>query len=220
MALKLMLKKVSKHYGNNSVIEQCSYVFEDNAVFVIMGGNGVGKSTLLRMCSLLEQPDSGSIVYYDGNNSLKKDIGLQRRLTIVLPSIGLFNSSVRDNVSYGLKIRGIAKKRADVLVEEALDFVGLLDKDKQRALSLSSGEKQRLGIARAIAIKPEMLFLDEPTASVDKVNSEVIDRIILDLKDNYGTKVVMTTHDPKQADKLADFKLVLEGGLLHALENF
>lgn len=215
MALNLRLKYVSKTYGNKPIIEQCSYLFEDKAVYVIMGGNGVGKSTLLRMCALIEQPDSGEIFYSEDKNILNKDICLRRRFTIVLPAIGVFNSSVCDNVLYGLKIRGVSKKKAELMVGEALDFVGLGDRFKQSALSLSSGEKQRLGIARAIAIKPEILFLDEPTASVDKDNSEIIDSIIFAIKENYGAKVIMTTHDLKQADKLADFKLVLENGILY-----
>lgn len=217
MALNFTLNCASKSYGHKIIIEKCSYTFEYKAVYVILGGNGVGKSTLLRLCALLEQPDSGKIIYSDGGNRLNKDIVLQRRLTIVLPSIGVFNTSVRDNVAYGLRIRGDGKKRTEFMVGEALDFVGLKDRYEQNALSLSSGEKQRLGIARAIAIKPEILFLDEPTASVDKDNSEIIDRIILDLKANYGTKIIMTTHDFKQADKLADFKLLLENGLIQTL---
>lgn len=220
MALNLRLKCVSKAYGNKAIIEQCSYLFEDEAVYVILGSNGVGKSTLLRMCALIEQPDSGEIFYSEGKKNLNKDISLRRRLTIVLPAIGVFNTSVRDNVAYGLTIRGFSKKKVEFLVVEALDFVGLKDRYKQSAMSLSSGEKQRLGLARAIAIKPEILFLDEPTASVDKDNSEIIDRIILALKENYGTKIIMTTHDFKQADKLADVKLVLEKGTLHPFEAF
>lgn len=219
MDLSLILKDIYKSYGAKKVISQCSYSFDEKAIYVIMGSNGAGKSTLLSLCALLEQPDSGEIFYSDGINKLKNDIALRRRFTIVLSTVGLFNASVCDNVSYALKIRGVTQKRVDALVEESLDFVGLRDRDRQRALSLSSGEKQRLGIARAIAIKPEIIFLDEPTASVDKDNSGVIDRIILDLKDNYGTKVIMTTHDSKQADKLADFKLVLEDGMIQSLDS-
>jgi tungstate transport system ATP-binding protein len=97
---------------------------------------------------------------------------------------------------------------------EILDFVGLKDKHNQRAVTLSTGEKKRLGIARAIAVKPEILFLDEPTASVDTENTRIIEKIILDLKSEKNTVIIMTTHDRSHAEKIADFLLRMENGRL------
>lgn len=97
-------------------------------------------------------------------------------------------------------------------MNEALDFVGLAHKRNQKALTLSSGETQRLGIARAIVIEPEIIFLDEPTASVDQNNTEAIEEIILKMKKDQGSIVIITTHDMAQAERLADRLLLIQNG--------
>lgn len=212
MALSLSLNKISKKYGQSTVISNCSFVFEPDSIYTIMGSNGAGKSTLLKICSLLESPDTGSIDYFEAGNTVEHDVSLKRRLTLVLPDIGLFNTTVAGNAGYGLRVRGVPKKNEESMVRKVLDYVCLGDKYRQNALSLSSGEKQRLGIARALVIEPEVIFLDEPTASVDDENTRIIESIILDLKSRGGIKLIMTTHDVAQAARLADVQLVLESG--------
>jgi tungstate transport system ATP-binding protein len=177
-----------------------------------MGPNGSGKSTFLRLCALLEEPDRGLISYVNGGERLEKNTALRRRITLVLPRAGIFNSSVFSNVAFGLKVRGVAKKEITNRVQQCLESFGLADKKRQNALTLSSGESQRLGIARAMVTEPEILFLDEPTASVDQENSEIIEEIILGVKKQGLPRVIMTTHDPRQAERLADFRLALRGG--------
>jgi len=102
---------------------------------------------------------------------------LKRRITLVLPKVGLFNTSVFRNAAYGLTIRGIKGPEAIRRIDKVLDFVGLSHKKVQNARTVSSGEAQRLGIARALVIEPEILFLDEPTASVDQKNTGIIEGI-------------------------------------------
>ena len=97
---------------------------------------------------------------------------------------------------------------------KALDFVGLGGKKHQKALTLSSGETQRLGIARALAIEPEIFFLDEPTASIDHKNTAIVEDILLRLKGDKKTIVIMTTHDMAQAERLADTMLIMQNGKL------
>lgn len=218
MGMRLMASSITKSYGARNIIDKCSYLFDDNAVYVVMGNNGAGKSTLLRMCSLLEAPDSGEVIYMQGDSPVPQNILLKRRITIVLPETGVFNSSVFDNVAYGLKVRGISRRNAEMAVRNSLDFVGLGERHRQSAISLSTGEKKRLGIARALAVNPEILFLDEPTASVDQDNIEIIERILLELKSKKGTMIIITTHDAGHAEKLADFRLTLENGKLFDLD--
>jgi len=216
MKLGLRVSNITKTYNGNEVLKECSYSFEQPGVYVLTGANGCGKSTFLRICSLLEAPDRGEIIYLDEGDTVPRDISLQRRITLVLPKIGLFNTTVFKNVSYGLRVRGIRRKEASALVERALEFVGLAHKKDQNAHTLSSGEIQRVGIARALVVETDILFLDEPTASIDRKNTEIIEAIIQQLKRDGQTIIVMTTHDPAQAQRLADFRMAMSDGKISA----
>lgn len=178
------------------------------------GPNGCGKSTFLRMAALIEKPDSGTVSFFSGDKVLVNDISLRRRITLVLPKVGLFNTTVYGNMAYGLKIRGIQNKDIEEKVEGYLKSFGLLHKKNQKALTLSSGESQRLGIARAMVTEPDFIFLDEPTASVDHKNSEIIEEIILNMKRQGHPTVIMTTHDAGQAERLADYLIRMHDGNL------
>ncbi|MGC8938626.1 MAG: ATP-binding cassette domain-containing protein, partial [Thermodesulfovibrio sp.] len=175
MALSLNLLNITKSYNGKLVLDSCSFSFEKSGIYVLMGPNGSGKSTLLRICALLENPDSGKVIYSESIKTIENNLNLRRRITLLLPNTGVFNTTVFKNVAYGLKVRGMNKKEIKARVEKALDFVGLLHKKEQNALTLSSGEVKRMGIARAIVLEPEVLFLDEPTASVDEENVEIIE---------------------------------------------
>ena len=212
MKLGLRVSNIAKTYNGNEVLKECSYSFEQPGVYVLTGANGCGKSTLLRICSLLEAPDRGEIIYFDERGSLPRDIPLQRRITLVLPKIGLFNTTVSKNVSYGLRVRGIRGKEASERVKRVLEFVGLFLKKDQNAHTLSSGETQRVGIARALIVETDILFLDEPTASIDRKNTEIIENIIHQLKQDNNSVIVITTHDQQQAQRLADFRMVMCDG--------
>lgn len=162
MSLALDISNISKNYNGNDVLRDCSFSFDRNGVYVLTGANGSGKSTLLRICALLEEADSGEVSYLSDGVVVENDIDLRRKITLLLPKIGVFNSSVFKNVAYGLKIRGTERPEIKERVDEALDAVRLTHKRDQNALTLSSGETQRLGIARAMVIEPEVFFLDEP----------------------------------------------------------
>ena len=133
-------------------------------------------------------------------------------MTLVLPRTGVFNTTVFKNVAYGLKIRGLHHTVIERKVNAALDFVGLGPKTGQHARTLSSGETQRLGIARALVLEPEVLFLDEPTASIDEANTQIIESIIGAMKKEGRSTIIMTTHDREQATRVGDFQLVMRNG--------
>ncbi len=212
MNMTLRISNIYKSYNGRSVLKGCSFSLDRGGIYVLTGHNGSGKSTLLRICALLELPDRGEINYLSGSNIIKKDTELKRRMTLVLPKVGVFNTTVFKNAAYGLKIRGIKGNKMEERVNKALDFVGLVHKKDQNALTLSSGETQRLGIARAMAIEPEILFLDEPTASVDRENTEIIENIILNMKRKDKSTIVITTHDMSQAERLGDTMLIMSEG--------
>ena len=145
---------------------------------------------------------------------LKKDIQLKRRITLVLPKIGVFNTTVFKNAAYGLKIRGFKKKEIEKRTDSVLELVGLAHKKESNALTLSSGETQRLGIARAIVMEPEVLFLDEPTASLDPHSTTIIEETISNIKNHHRVTIIMVTHNIFQAKRLADNVLFMYEGRL------
>ncbi|MGD0281709.1 MAG: ATP-binding cassette domain-containing protein [Dissulfurispiraceae bacterium] len=210
MGLTFAALNIGKSYDGSQVLKECSFSFDGSSVYVLTGPNGCGKSTFLRICALIEPPDEGEILFSSQGKTIEKDLRLRRRMTLVFPRAGVFNTTAFRNVSYGLTIRGIRGAQARAQVCEALEFVGLGHKSDQNALTLSSGETQRLNIARALVIKPEILFLDEPTASVDQSNTEIIENIVMKLKKERNTSVVITTHDKEQAKRLADRNLIVQ----------
>ena len=212
MALRLAVSGIGKSYNGNDVLKDCSFAFKEHSVYILTGPNGCGKSTFLRICALIEQPDKGEISYFSDGNLLSADLWLRRRLTLVLPKVGVFNTSVSKNVAYGLAIRGVRGRESEERVDKALEFVRLGHKKRQSALTLSSGETKRLGIARALVIEPEFLFLDEPTASIDQKNTGIIENLILQMKKDNRTTVVMATHDREQAERLADSIIAMKDG--------
>jgi tungstate transport system ATP-binding protein len=214
MNLQLRASNISKSYHGDRVLRNASYSFNKSGVYVLTGPNGSGKSTFLRICALLEEPDSGQINFLSDEKTLINDIAMRRRITLLLPKIGVFNTSVFKNVAYGLKIRGYKSDGIKEKVDKALDFVELSHKKYQKAITLSSGETQRLGIARALVIDPEILFLDEPTASIDQKNTKIIEDIIIRIK-REERAVVVTTHDMAQAERLADFMVTMKEGKIN-----
>jgi tungstate transport system ATP-binding protein len=215
MSIVLKLEDISKSYDGKSVLKNCTFRFAKRGIYILRGSNGAGKSTLLRICALLEMPDKGGISFYspDGNRLIKNNI-LQRKISLVLPKVGVFNRSVAANVAYPLKIRRIPKNEMIRRVEQILETVGLSHKKNQPALTLSSGETQRMGMARALVIKPEILFLDEPTASIDDDNTQIIENLLKNLKQAGRTTIIMTTHDSGQAHRVGDHLLWLKYGRL------
>ncbi len=212
MNLKLTASNIYKGYNGNQVLKDCSYSFDTPGIYILTGPNGSGKSTFLRICAFLETPDKGEIRYSSEQGVIKKDLELRRKITLVLPTVGVFNTTIYNNVSYGLTVRGVGRRDSKEKVNRMLEFVGLSQKKDQNALTLSSGETQRLGIARAIIIEPEILFLDEPTTSVDQANTRIIEDIIMKMKEEHKTTVVVATHDRDQAKRLGDKVLIINDG--------
>ena len=217
--MKLTVSHIDKAYEGRAILKDCSYAFDRNGTYVLMGPNGSGKSTFLRICALLEQADGGAVTYGENNAALQPDMALRRRITLVLPRIGVFNTTVSRNVAYALKVRGLPHAEIEARVNKTLAFVGLDRKKSQHARTLSSGETQRLGIARALVLEPEILFLDEPTASIDEENTRIIESIIADMRKKNRSIVLMTTHDTAQAERTADRILVMERGVLEVHPN-
>ena len=214
MSLELEISQLFKTYNGNPILRDCSMVFAGGRTYVLQGPNGSGKSTLFRLLALLEKPDGGRVEYREDGRVLPDGLDLRRRLTLVLPRTGIFNTTVFHNVAFGLQIRGLGKAAIRERVAAALTAVGLAHKHQERALDLSSGETKRLGIARAMVIEPEVFLLDEPTANIDPANTAIIEEIILALKRQRRATLLIITHDPAQAQRLGDELLLMQDGKL------
>ena len=158
MGLTLEVAGLAKSYNGQAVLQECSFAFDPGRTYALQGANGSGKSTLLRIAALLEAPDAGAVRYWDNDVELPHDLDLRRRLTLLLPRIGVFNTTVFHNVAYGLKIRGRSGQEVQDRVNEVLGTVGLLHKGRQNGLGLSSGETKRLGHRPGLGHRPRGLF--------------------------------------------------------------
>lgn len=175
-------------------------------VFALMGPSGGGKTTLLRLLNLFMTPWQGRILL-EGVDlprlTGKERLVLKRRMAMVFEEPALFNTSVAANIAYGLKVRH--KKRATInnAVQEMLALIGLQKIARKSALLLSRGEAQRVALARAMIVRPEILFLDEPTANLDPHNVSRIEELIRTVNERFGTTIVMATHNMGQARRIA-----------------
>jgi tungstate transport system ATP-binding protein len=206
--LPLVLEDVSFVAGGRAVIDRVSCEFAAGPRTVILGPNGSGKSVLMRLCHGLLTPTSGRIVWR-GNSAEDRP----RAQAMVFQRPVMLRRSAIGNVTYGLALAGVTRADRDRRAREVLDAVGLSSVAARPARVLSGGEQQRLALARAWALEPEVLFLDEPTANLDPGAAREVERIV-DQIHSSGTKIVMTTHNLGQARRLADEILFLSNGRL------
>jgi tungstate transport system ATP-binding protein len=208
------IRGLTKRYNGNKVLDISDLVINKGKICGVMGPNGSGKTTLLSILALLVKPTSGRIIF-DGleiNGRENDEFTLRREMTMVFQNPFLFNTTVEKNVAYGLRIRRLSKKEQRRKVSECLDLVGLTGFQKRKANELSSGEIQRVAIARGIAVNPKVLFLDEPTANVDKTNIDILEKIVKQWNCRYKATIIFATHDLNQACRLADKVIALSEG--------
>jgi tungstate transport system ATP-binding protein len=210
------LRNVRVAYDGRTVLDLPQLKIEQGLAYSLQGPNGAGKSTLLGILSFLNAPHEGE-VFFDGTQVAWKESflrPLRRQVALVEQHPVMFSRSVRDNVGYGLAIRGVGQAERRRLVDEALELVGLRYLAEAFAPRLSGGETQRVAIARALANIPKVLLLDEPTASVDTQNRVIIEQVVAELRDRGDTTIVLCTHNRSQAWALCPNVIFLEDGRL------
>ena len=212
--VKLSIQDVNLYYGDFHALHGITMDIKANEITSFIGPSGCGKSTLLksinRMNDLVEGCKITGDFLLDGQN-IYKDIEvntLRKRVGMVFQKPNPFPMSVYDNIAYGPRTHGIKKKaELDQIVEEALRDAAIWDELKDRlgksALGLSGGQQQRLCIARALAIKPEVLLMDEPTSALDPISTGKIEELTLKLKQDYT--IVIVTHNMQQAMRISDY---------------
>jgi tungstate transport system ATP-binding protein len=206
--LPLELEGVSFSAGARLIIDNVSVTLDGEKRSVIVGANGAGKSVLLRLCHGLIPPTRGTIRW-----SSPESPGTARRQAMVFQRPVLLRRSALANVVYALQVAGAPRRERAQRAREALVKVGLDGLRRHAARVLSGGEQQRLALARAWALRPEVLFLDEPTASLDPGATQEIEGIIRAMH-HAGTKIIMVTHSLGQARRMADEILFLHQGRL------
>ena len=204
--LPLELAEVS--YGSNgqSIIAGVSLRIEAGPSTIILGANGAGKSVLMRLMHGLLAPTSGAVRWNEPDPA-----SLRRRQAMVFQRPIMLRRSVLANVLYALDLAGVAAAERERQALAALDEVGMRELAQRPARVLSGGEQQRLALARAWALHPEVLFLDEPTANLDPSATREIEKVI-NAFDAAGTKIVMATHNLGQARRLGDEVIYLHAG--------
>jgi len=206
--LPITLENVSLKRGDKRVLKDIDCRFGATpARSLIIGANGAGKSLFLRVCHGVVAPDGGSVRWAQ---ALEPKI-LARAQAMVFQRPVLLRRTAAGNIDLALKIHGVSGAERRRRTADALEKTGMARLRDTPARALSFGEQQRLALARAMALQPQVLFLDEPTASLDPAAAHLVESIVRDLSDN-GVKVIMTSHDLNQAKRLADEIIFLHRG--------
>jgi len=200
------LHNISKRYGQREVLHIDDLDIAERKVYSILGPNGSGKTTLMRIMALLTKNDTGNIQVLGEDMHWGKEqvLKLRRKMTMVTQTSFMFEGSVYSNVAYGLKMRGKKEKEIRPAVEKSLHLLGMTAFISSDARHLSGGERQKVAIARALALEPRVLFLDEPTANIDPRSAVEIERYIQFINREFGTTIILVTHNLFQARRLAD----------------
>ena len=206
--LPLVVERASYGVNGKAIIEDVSFTIHDVGLTTLLGPNGAGKSSLLKLCHGLLPLSSGSIRW--GEVDVRE---VQQNQAMVFQRPVLLRRSAAENVDHVLKLRGASAAERARIIEESLEWAGLADIADMPARKLSGGEQQSLTIARAWAMKPEVLLLDEPTANLDPRATRRVEELVRSFA-RAGKKVIMATHNIAQARRLADEVLFLNHGRL------
>ena len=219
------MRNVSTSFGEHVVHSDINLEIQRSEIFAIIGGSGSGKSTLLREMILLQRPNSGSIsiLGIDLNDINENDaLALRKRWGVMFQHGGLFGAlTVKENV--GLPLREhttLSDTQIDEIADKKLIMTGLkLEVGQQYPSELSGGMLKRASLARALALDPELLFLDEPTAGLDPMNAAGVDELVKQLRDQFGLTIIMITHDLDLLWQVADRVAVLADGKVQAVDS-
>lgn len=214
--MRIKLENLKKYYDSIHAVDGISLDIPENTIFGIIGRSGAGKSSLVRLMSLLEAPDSGAVWYGDRRvDNLPKDelIACRRKIGMIFQNFNLFSSrNAGKNVAYPLEICGMPKAQIKERVVEMLKLVGLEDRINAPISTLSGGQKQRVAIARALATQPDILYCDEATSALDPNTTQSILALIREIQKKMNLTVVMITHQMEVVRDACESVAVIEDG--------
>jgi phosphate transport system ATP-binding protein len=209
----IKLNKVYFYYGQSQALTDITMNFRKNKVSALIGPSGCGKSTLLRLLNRMNDLIDGTRVegeiLFEDKNIYAKDVDpveIRRKIGMVFQKPNPFPKTIYNNIAYGPKLTGVDNNDLNALVERSLKQAVLWDEVKdilnKSAMNLSGGQQQRLCIARALAMKPDILLMDEPTSALDPISTAKIEELIDELKKNYT--IIIVTHNMQQAARISD----------------
>jgi len=209
------VQNLHKHFGEIRAVDGVSFNIEQGEIFSLLGPNGAGKTTTISMLSCLLRPEEGDALVL--GHSIRKDpMGVKSVLGVVPQEIALYEDlSARENLTFWGKMYGLRGPALKSRVDEVLEVIGLADRAKERIKKYSGGMKRRVNIGVALLHKPQIMYLDEPTAGIDPQSRRSILDSILALK-NQGTTVLYTTHNMEEAQELSDHIAIMDYGKLIA----
>lgn len=216
-ALIADIKHLKKAFGSNEVLKDINLTIAKGENLVVLGKSGSGKSVLIKCLVGLIEPDDGNISLFDQDISElngEKLNQLRKRIGFLFQSAALYDSmSVRENLEFPLRdSKDLSELKIDALVVEALKNVGLEDAIDKMPSELSGGMRKRVGLARTLILKPEIIFYDEPTTGLDPITSREISQLMLDIQKKYNTASIIITHDIECARLTANRMIVLRDG--------
>jgi spermidine/putrescine transport system ATP-binding protein len=211
MTANVSFHSVQQHFGNVVALENINLEIEAGEFLVLLGPSGCGKSTLLSILGGFLTPTSGQVLI--GGRDMSGVPPKSRPTTTMFQDYALFpHMSLRDNVAFGLRMKGQNKKTRNIKADEMLDMVGLADKANNKPHELSGGQRQRIALARALAVDPEVLLLDEPLGALDMKLRRQMQEELKAIQRKVGTTFVHVTHDQEEAMAIADRIVVMNQG--------
>ena len=209
----IKMSNVNFYYGKNRALTDITMNYCKNKVTALIGPSGCGKSTLLRLLNRMNDLIDGTrvegVILYEEKNIYAPEIDpveIRRKIGMVFQKPNPFPKTIYNNIAYGPKLNSINTENMDILVEQSLKQAVLWDEVKdilnQSAMKLSGGQQQRLCIARALAMKPDILLMDEPTSALDPISTAKIEELIEELKKDYT--IIIVTHNMQQAARISD----------------
>ncbi|HXB40762.1 MAG TPA: ATP-binding cassette domain-containing protein [Bacteroidia bacterium] len=211
------IEHLKKSFGINDVLKDISFKIKKGENLVVFGKSGSGKSVLIKCLVGLIEPDEGNVILLEKNISqLKNDElnVLRKKIGFLFQSAALYDSmTVRENMEFPLRdLKSQSQEEIDALVIEALKNVGLEDAIDKMPSELSGGMRKRIGLARTLILKPELILYDEPTTGLDPITSKEISKLILDIQKKYNTTSIIITHDVECARITANQMMVIKDG--------
>ncbi len=216
------MEHLKKSFGNNRVLRDINLVLHKGENLVVLGKSGTGKSVLIKCIVGLVDFDEGELVILGRNISEVEDkelIEIRKKIGFLFQSSALYDSmTVRENLEFSLRrqLRSISKEGLSSLIKEALHNVGLATAIEMMPSELSGGMRKRLGLARSLILKPEIMLYDEPTTGLDPITSKEISNLILDVQKMYNTSSIIITHDIECARRTANRIIVIKDGICAA----
>jgi phospholipid/cholesterol/gamma-HCH transport system ATP-binding protein len=216
------MEHLAKSFGNNHVLRDINLVVNKGENLAILGQSGTGKSVLIKCIVGLVDFDEGKLVIFGQNISElnnKELIEMRKKIGFLFQSGALYDSmSVRENLEFPIRrqARSVPKEKMDSLIREALQNVGLADAIDKAPSELSGGMRKRLGLARTLILKPEIMLYDEPTTGLDPITSKEISSLILDVQKKYNTSSIIITHDIECVRLTANRIIVIKDGVCAA----